>query len=119
MTDALHSPRVSVLIPCYNAGAYLGQALQSVLAQTYRDFEIIVVDDGSTDDSPKILKEYAKKDSRIKIVSQKNQGLSGARNTGIPCDLDMARCNRCSACPVCIDCQNNACRRNLSVLAYR
>ena len=74
---------ISVIIPVYNVENYLRQCLDSILNQTYTDFEVICVNDGSTDNSLNILNEYAKKDSRIKVISQKNKGLSGARNTGL------------------------------------
>lgn len=76
-------PKISVIIPVYNVKKYLAECLDSVLNQTFQDFEIICVDDGSTDNSLDILKKYAEKDKRIKIFSQKNKGLSGARNTGL------------------------------------
>ena len=72
-------PSVSVIIPAYNASRYLRETLDSVLAQTFRDYEVIVVDDGSTDETPSILKEY---DGRIRILRQPNQGLAMARNSG-------------------------------------
>ncbi len=71
---------VSVVIPTYNYGRFVVEAVESVLAQTYRDFEIIVVDDGSTDDTPARLEPFM---GRICYVHQHNQGLSAARNTGI------------------------------------
>jgi glycosyltransferase involved in cell wall biosynthesis len=77
------TPKVSIIIPVYNTEAYLERALTSVLSQTYRDFEAICVNDGSTDNSLAILESYAQKDSRIKIISQDNQGLSMARNNGL------------------------------------
>lgn len=77
------NPLVSVIVPVYNVEKYLEQCLNSILGQTYKNLEIIVVDDGSTDSSSKIINEYKKKDSRIVVISQKNQGLSAARNTGI------------------------------------
>ena len=76
-------PKVSVVIPVYNVEKYLGECLDSVLRQTFKDLEIICVDDGSTDSSPKILAEYAAKDARIKIITQSNAGLSAARNAGM------------------------------------
>ena len=76
-------PKVSVIIPVYNVEKYLGECLDSVLRQTLRDIEIICVNDGSTDGSADILAEYAQKDSRIKIVTQPNGGLSAARNAGM------------------------------------
>lgn len=73
---------ISVVIPVYNVEEYLRECIDSVLKQTYETFEIILVDDGSTDASGAICDEYAKKDARIQVIHQKNQGLSGARNTG-------------------------------------
>ena len=74
---------ISIIVPIYNVAPYLPSCLDSLVNQTYRDLEIICVNDGSTDGSLPILKEYAKKDERIKVINQANQGLSGARNTGI------------------------------------
>lgn len=74
---------VSVIIPVYNVEKYLTKCLDSVIGQTYASIEIICVNDGSPDNSAVILDSYAEKDSRIKIINQSNQGLSGARNTGI------------------------------------
>ena len=76
-------PLISVIIPVYNVESYLGRCLDTVLAQTYQNIEIIIVDDGSTDFSRRICLEYASKDSRIVVIRQKNGGLSSARNTGI------------------------------------
>lgn len=78
MSSAL--PRISVIIPAYNQARYLPMAIQSVLAQTYRDFEIIVVDDGSTDDTSVVAKGFG---TIVRYVRQENRGLAGARNTGI------------------------------------
>lgn len=74
---------VSIIIPVYNVENYLRQCLDSVINQTYTQLEIICVNDGSPDNSSEILEAYAKKDRRVKIINQENQGLSGARNTGI------------------------------------
>ena len=74
---------VSVIVPVYNVAPYLHEALDSVVNQTYKDLEIIIVDDGSTDGSASICEEYAASDPRIKLVHQANKGLSGARNTGL------------------------------------
>jgi hypothetical protein len=72
---------VSVIIPAYNQGHFLGEALQSVLAQTCPHFEALVIDDGSTDNTAEVAKSFA--DPRIQYIYQENRGLSGARNTGI------------------------------------
>lgn len=76
-------PKISVIIPVYNVEKYLAECLTSVVNQTFKDIEIICVNDGSTDNSPKILEEFAQKDSRIKIINQENQGMSCARNAGL------------------------------------
>ena len=75
--------KISVIVPVYNVEQYLPQCLDSIINQTYKDLEIICVDDGSPDNSGKILDEYAKKDNRIKVIHQENGGLSEARNTGL------------------------------------
>ena len=74
-------PRVSVIVPAYNQGRYLGEAIRSALGQTCADLEVIVVDDGSTDDTPAVCRAFT--DPRLRYVWQVNQGLSAARNTGI------------------------------------
>ena len=74
---------ISIIIPVYNVENYLHQCVDSVLAQTYQDFEVILVDDGSPDNCPKICDEYAQKDSRVHVIHQKNSGVSAARNNGI------------------------------------
>ena len=76
-------PLVSVIIPVYNTEKYLKECLDSVISQTLKDIEIICINDGSTDNSVDILKEYAKNDIRIKIVNQQNGGRSVARNSGL------------------------------------
>ena len=77
------APKISVIIPVYNVEEYLPVCLDSVLAQTFSDFEAVCVNDGSPDNSAAILEKYAKKDARIKVVSRPNGGLSAARNTGL------------------------------------
>ncbi|MCR5224699.1 MAG: glycosyltransferase [Alphaproteobacteria bacterium] len=81
--DTKEKIKVSVIVPIYNVEKYLARCLDSIIAQTLKDIEIICVNDGSTDKSLAILKEYAKKDNRITIICQENKGLSGARNTGM------------------------------------
>jgi glycosyltransferase involved in cell wall biosynthesis len=74
------TPRFSVIIPAYNQARYLGEAIKSVLAQTFHDYEIVVVNDGSTDETEMVALRY---DEKIRYVYQENQGLAGARNSGI------------------------------------
>lgn len=76
-------PKVSILVPIYNVEKYLEQCIESIINQTLKDIEIILVDDGSPDNCPQMCDNYAKKDSRIKVVHKKNGGLSSARNAGI------------------------------------
>lgn len=76
-------PKISVIVPVYNVENYLTQCLDSILNQTFTDFECICINDGSIDNSLSILQKYANKDKRIKIINQKNKGLSGARNTAL------------------------------------
>ena len=76
-------PKVSVIVPVYNVAEYVEGCLNSLMAQTEKDIEIICVDDGSTDSSGQIVDETARKDKRIKVIHQKNGGLSAARNTGL------------------------------------
>lgn len=74
---------ISIIIPFYNAEKYIGKCLESVVGQTYRNLQIILINDGSTDTSLKICKEFAQKDDRIEIYCQKNKGVSMARNLGL------------------------------------
>ena len=76
------TPRVSIVVPVYNVERYLRQCLDCLVNQTYQNVEIICVDDGSTDASSEILTEYALKNSRVRVIRQKNSGLSAARNVG-------------------------------------
>ncbi len=74
---------ISVIIPVYNVAAYLSMCIESVLSQKYSNLEIILIDDGSTDESGKICDEYAKKDCRIKVIHQINKGAADAKNAGL------------------------------------
>lgn len=76
-------PKVSIIIPVYNKSQYISSTLESVLQQKYQDFEVIVVNDGSTDDSLSIINNYAEKDDRIRLIDIPNGGVSNARNIGI------------------------------------
>ncbi|MBR2746511.1 MAG: glycosyltransferase [Erysipelotrichaceae bacterium] len=80
-------PKISVIVPIYKVENYLNECVDSVLAQTFTDFELILIDDGSPDNCGKMCDEYAKKDKRIVVIHQLNRGLSAARNTG----LDVAK----------------------------
>ena len=74
---------VSVIVPIYNAEKYLNECISSILSQSYKDFELILIDDGSKDKSLNICNEFAKKDLRIIVVHQENSGVSAARNNGL------------------------------------
>lgn len=76
-------PKVSVVIPVYNQAPYLAECLDSVLAQTLREIEVVCVDDGSTDGSERMLDEYAARDGRVKVIHQPNAGVATARNNGL------------------------------------
>ena len=76
-------PRVSVVMPVYNAEAFLQEAVGSILHQTYRDFELIAIDDGSTDGSREMLRQYGKSDSRVKVLDQENRGLTRTLKRGV------------------------------------
>jgi glycosyltransferase involved in cell wall biosynthesis len=77
------NPKISIIVPIYNVEKYLNKCIDSILAQTFIDFELILVNDGSPDNCGEICNEYAKKDSRIKVIHKENGGVSSARNTGI------------------------------------
>lgn len=77
------TPKISVIIPVYNVEKYLRECLDSVVSQTFRELEILCINDGSTDGSSAILEEYARKDSRVQVIQQENQGQAAARNRGL------------------------------------
>ena len=81
------NPKISVIIPVYNAEVYLHRCVDSLLSQSFKDFELLLVDDGSVDSSADICDEYANGDERVRVFHKKNGGVSSARNLG----LDNAR----------------------------
>ena len=82
-TGTVHEPLVSVIVPAYNTEAYLRYCIESIRTQSYQKLEMILIDDGSTDGSPRICDEYGIKDSRVRVIHKENGGLSAARNTGL------------------------------------
>ena len=76
-------PKFSIILPVYNGESFLERCIKSILSQSFTDFELIIVDDGSQDDSLQICQQFAEKDKRISVIHQENKGLSGARNTGL------------------------------------
>lgn len=82
-------PKLSVIVPVYNTEKYLRECIDSILAQTFTDFELILVDDGSTDGSGAICDEYAEKDNRIRVIHQENGGVTNARKSGVRCARGM------------------------------
>ena len=77
------NPKISIIVPVYKVEKYLHECINSILEQTFKEFELILIDDGSPDNSGKICDEYAQKDKRIKVIHKKNGGPSSARNMGI------------------------------------
>ncbi len=83
MDQQAHAPIISVIVPVYNAEKTLHRCVDSILAQTFTDFELLLINDGSKDHSGEICEEYAKKDSRVRVFHKENGGVSSARNVGI------------------------------------
>lgn len=79
----MENPKVSIIVPIYNVEKYLDRCMQSLLNQTLKDIEIIMVDDGSPDNCPKMCDDYAKRDNRVKVIHKQNAGLGFARNSGL------------------------------------
>ena len=82
-SEGMEMPYISVIVPVFNVEAYVETCIRSIMEQTYRNLEIIIVDDGSTDNTGNICKSLAQEDDRIIVISQKNGGVVRARNTGI------------------------------------
>src|SRR5690606_34296031 len=84
----MHSlPKISIIVPVFNVASFLRQCVDSLLAQSFANIEVILVNDGSTDASGEICDEYAKKDLRICVIHQQNAGVSVARNKGLACSI--------------------------------
>lgn len=83
----MENPKISIIVPVYNAEKYLHRCIESILAQTFKDFELLLIDDGSKDNSGYICDDYAQKDERVRVWHKENGGVSSARNVG----LDNAR----------------------------
>ena len=81
----MEKTKITIIIPVYNVEKYLERCLNSIVKQTFKNFEAIIVNDGSTDKSPTIAQKYVSTDKRFMLIEQKNKGLGGARNTGISC----------------------------------
>ena len=79
----MNETNVSIIVPCYNCEKYIEENIQSILKQTYKNFEVIYINDGSNDNTPNIIKKYEKIDNRIKVIDSENKGVSHARNLGL------------------------------------
>ena len=85
-------PEVSVIIPVYNIGEYLDLCMKSLEQQTFRDFEILLINDGSMDDSDERCRVWAEKDSRIRYINKENEGVAASRNLGVRMTRRQKRC---------------------------
>ena len=104
---SLNNPTITVLMPAYNAGNYIGEAIASVLAQTFTDFELLIINDGSTDQTTAIIRQF--NDPRIVIINQENTGVAAALNTG----LQHARAGYIARFDADDVCYPNPCRYNM------
>lgn len=86
---SLKGPVVSVIVPVYNVQNFIGKCIESILSQTFKDFELLLVNDGATDHSKEICEKFAEIDNRVRVLNKKNGGLSDARNYG----LDNSKCD--------------------------
>jgi glycosyltransferase involved in cell wall biosynthesis len=80
MKMSMTSPKVSVMVPVYNTGQFLAATIEALISQSYRDMEIVIIDDGSKDESPQILREFAARDGRIRLTIRENRGIVATRN---------------------------------------
>ena len=83
MNNIEEMPLISLVVPVYNCEKYVGECIESILSQDYSNIELILVNDGSKDNSKNVIEDYSKKDKRIKIINQENSGVSSARNNGM------------------------------------
>lgn len=83
MNKNIDDPSISIIMPVYNSQEYLRAAVTSILKQSFREFELLLIDDGSTDDSPFICDDLAKNDSRITVIHKENAGMCAARNDAL------------------------------------
>ena len=79
----MNKPLLSIIVPCYNVASFLPRCIESLIKQTYVNVEILLIDDGSTDDTPILCDQYAKVDSRVKVIHQENHGSSASREIGL------------------------------------
>ncbi len=86
------TPKISIIIPCYNSSSYIKECLDSIKEQSFTDFEVIIVNDGSTDDSEEIIQKNIQNDPRFRLINQVNQGVSSARNLGLELSLAETIC---------------------------
>jgi len=92
MTKQKKSPEISIIVPVYQVEKYLNECIDSILAQTFTDFELILVDDGSPDNCPALCDAAAEKDSRVRVIHKINGGVSTARNAGLADTLRAILC---------------------------
>ena len=83
MKKEIQNPFISIILPVFNSENYLADTIESIINQSYKNFELIIINDGSKDSSGKICDNYAEKDKRIKVIHKENGGISDARNTGM------------------------------------
>lgn len=76
-------PKISVIVPVYGGEKYLGECIESILGQTFKDFELLLLDDGSPDRSGEICDEYARRDGRIRVIHKENEGINATRRRGV------------------------------------